>query len=77
MNPDRIVISQRDRETLTVLRPVLDGHRSQAETGQGGQGAIGPGQAGRPAAWLAFRDAQPVRNRHGQDVQDLSGDLAT
>lgn len=31
MNPDRIAMSQRDREPLTVLRPVLDGPRSQAE----------------------------------------------
>lgn len=31
MNPDRIAMSQRDRDTLTVLRPVLDGLRSQAE----------------------------------------------
>lgn len=31
MNPDRIAMSQRDRDTLTVLKPVLDGHRSQAE----------------------------------------------
>jgi transposase len=31
MNPDRIAMSQRDRDTLTVLRPVLDGRRSQAE----------------------------------------------
>lgn len=31
MNPDRIAMSQRDRDTLAVLRPVLDGLRSQAE----------------------------------------------
>ena len=31
MNPDRIVMSQRDRDTLTVLRPVLAGQRTQAE----------------------------------------------
>jgi transposase len=31
MNPDRIAMSPRDRDTLTVLRQVLDGHRSQAE----------------------------------------------
>ncbi|WP_152054286.1 hypothetical protein [Tautonia marina] len=31
MNPDRIAMSQRDRDTLTVLKPVLDGLRSQAE----------------------------------------------
>ncbi len=31
MNPDRIVMSQRDRDTLTVLKPVLAGQRTQAE----------------------------------------------
>src|SRR5919112_994229 len=31
MNDDRIPMSQRDRDTLTVLKPVLDGLRSQAE----------------------------------------------
>jgi transposase len=31
MNPDRIVMSRRDRDTLTVLRPVLAGQRTQAE----------------------------------------------
>ena len=31
MNLDRIAMSQRDRDTLTVLKPVLDGLRSQAE----------------------------------------------
>jgi hypothetical protein len=31
MNLDRIVMNQRDRDTLTVLRPVLAGQRTQAE----------------------------------------------
>lgn len=31
MNDDRIPMSQRDRDTLTALKPVLDGLRSQAE----------------------------------------------
>ena len=31
MNDDRIPMSQRDRDSLTVLKPVLDGLRSQAE----------------------------------------------
>ncbi len=31
MNPDRIAMSQRDRDTLFVLKPVLDGQRSQVE----------------------------------------------
>ena len=31
MNPDRIVMNQRDRDTLTVLKPVLAGQRTQAE----------------------------------------------
>ena len=31
MHPDRIVMNQRDRDTLTALRPVLSGQRTQAE----------------------------------------------
>ncbi len=31
MNHDRIAMSQRDRDTLTILKPALDGLRSQAE----------------------------------------------
>ena len=31
MNPDRIAMNQRDRDTLTALRPVLSGQRTQAE----------------------------------------------
>ena len=35
-----------------------------------------PGQAGRPGPGLAIRRLRPVRQAHGQDLQDLPGHLA-